>query len=322
MQDGVSELEVGAIEQLSYIAYYDADIAESVVALGWVQDGTSELEVSAIEQLFYISNDQPDVARSLVALAWLADGIENNEVEALDYVSNLANLNGEAAQHIVQMSFLETVEPPDVSALRTLWHLAANEPQLLETLLSHPALQTGITDDFAPVVATLYGVARYNPELFPVLLDPANVLLERRTVTLPMAGNVTLVIIRTQPGAERSMDLLEHAIHSAEAFMGAPLPTNFVGLLYEDAVPGSYAGVNSGTHIAIRPKYDVNDGSHEGETAGSIIAHEVAHYYWRGNANWVDEGASDFIASVSEGASSWQPCRHHKLPLSLYTDYL
>ena len=300
VQDGVSELEVGAIEQLSYIAYNDADIAESVVALGWVRDGTSELEVGAIEQLSYISNDQPDVASSLVALAWIADDIENNEVEALDYVSNLAKLNGEAAQHIVQMSFLETVEPPDVSALRTLWRLAANEPQLLETMLSHPALQTGITDDFAPVVATLYGVARYNRELFPVLLDPANTHLEQRTITLPLAGEVVMVIIRTQSGAQRSIDLVEHAVRSAESFMQAPLPTNYVGLLYENAVPHDAAGANSGTHLAIRPKYDVDDNSHESNFAGSIIAHEVAHYYWRGNADWVDEGASDFITSISE----------------------
>ena len=333
VQDGVSELEVSAIEQLSYIAYDGADIAESVVALvwvqdgidvveaealdwisnlgdtvvaasvvamGWVRDGTSELEVSAIEQLFYISYDQPDVASSLVALAWIADDIEYNEVEALDYVSNLAKLNGEAAQRIVQMSFLETVEPPDVSALRTLWRLAANEPQLLETMLSHPALQTGITDDFAPVVATLYGVARYNRELFPVLLDPANTHLEQRTITLPLAGEVVMVIIRTRSGAQRSIDLVEHAVRSAESFMQAPLPTNYVGLLYENAVPHDAAGVNSGTHLAIRPKYDVDDNSHESNFAGSIIAHEVAHYYWRGNADWVDEGASDFMTSISE----------------------
>ena len=32
------------------------------------------------------------------------------------------------------------------------------------------------------------------------------------------------------------------------------------------------------------------------------IAHEVAHYYWNGNSDWVDEGASDFMAYASENA--------------------
>ena len=43
---------------------------------------------------------------------------------------------------------------------------------------------------------------------------------------------------------------------------------------------------------------------HEAENAGSVIAHEVAHYYWSGNADWVDEGAADFMASIIEGARS------------------
>ena len=34
--------------------------------------------------------------------------------------------------------------------------------------------------------------------------------------------------------------------------------------------------------------------------AGFLIAHEVAHYYWSGNKDWVDEGAADFMASAIE----------------------
>ena len=32
------------------------------------------------------------------------------------------------------------------------------------------------------------------------------------------------------------------------------------------------------------------------------IAHEVAHYYWSGNADWIDEGAADFVAAIIETA--------------------
>ena len=38
-----------------------------------------------------------------------------------------------------------------------------------------------------------------------------------------------------------------------------------------------------------------------------MIAHEVAHYYWSGNDDWVDEGAADFLASISERARTGQP---------------
>ena len=84
----------------------------------------------------------------------------------------------------------------------------------------------------------------------------------------------SLVIIRTSPGAARSMDLLEHSVRRIEEHMGSPLPTKYVGLLYENAVSGSNAGTNFGTHIAILPKYD----SDEEPFSGSAIAHEVAHY--------------------------------------------
>ena len=103
------------------------------------------------------------------------------------------------------------------------------------------------------------------------------------------------------------MDLLEHSVRSAEEYMGAPLPTSYVGLLYENAVHGSSAGTNFGTHIAIRPKYDVDGRSHEAAFAGNATAHEVAHYYWSGNEDWVDEGGADLMGSIIEGAQTGRP---------------
>ena len=103
------------------------------------------------------------------------------------------------------------------------------------------------------------------------------------------------------------MDLLEHSVRGVEEFMGLPLPTKYVGLLYEDAVSGAYAGSNFGTHIAILPKYDTDEDSYETEFAASIIAHEVAHYYWVGNQGWVDEGAANFMASFIDGARTGRP---------------
>ena len=165
----------------------------------------------------------------------------------------------------------------------------------------------GITDDVTPIVAMLYGVVKINPGLVDTLLDPGKVSLEHRGIALPLSGDVDLVIVRTSPGATRSMDLLEHSVRTAEELMGEPLPTGYVGLLFENAVSGSFAGTNFGTHIAIRPKFDMDDNSHEADSAGHVIAHEVAHYYWSGNADWVDEGAADFMASAIESERTGKP---------------
>ena len=205
------------------------------------------------------------------------------------------------------MPFLETIEPPDISAIESLGMLADFRPDALLGVMDHPTVSGGISDDWTPIVATLYGVAINNPGLIEVLLDSTSVTLEQRTIALPLAGDVVLSIIRTGPGAARSMDLLEQSVRGAEEFMGEPLPTNFVGLLYADAVPDHAAGTNFGTHIAILSKYDVADGSFESEIVGSTIAHEVAHYYWSGNEDWVDEGAAELMASIIDGARTGRP---------------
>ena len=258
--DGVDEIEVKAIEGISDIAYWDLKVASSVVSLGWVRDGVEALEVDAIEELSSVAYYDTKVASSAVSLDWVMDGIAAAEVELIEDIVSITNNDAGAAMRIVDMPFLETIEPPDKSAIASLRLLAAFQPEAFLSVMSHAALRNGISNDLAPVVATLNGVAENNPRLIDILLDRSKVSLEQRTITLPLAGDVVLSIIRTGPGAATSMDLLEHSVRGVEEFMGLPLPTNYVGLLYEDAVYGANAGANFGTHIAILPKYDVATG--------------------------------------------------------------
>ncbi len=300
VQDGIEEIEVKTIQELSYIANDDAGLASSVVELGWVQDGITGVEAEAID--WFSGFNDAEVALSVVALEWVQEGIGEQEAQALEELSYLSHKNEGQASRIVDMPFLETLEPPDVSALESLVDMAWFRQADYQRVLSHPTLSDGITDDWAKIVASLYGVSDTNPILIDTLLDPDQVTLEERVIELPLAGETDLAIIRTGPGADRSMELLEHSVLHAEEFMGVPFPTNYVGWLVGDAVTPTFGGNYYGTHIVTLPKYDVDDGSHEAEFAGSLVAHEVAHYYWSGNSNWVDEGASDFMASTSENA--------------------
>ncbi len=305
MQDGVDTTEVKALKELSYIANRDAQVGLAVVSLGWVEDGLDRAEVEAID---WVGNmTAAGVASSVLSLGWMQDGVEAREITTIQQLSYLTNREPAAAQRIVRMPFLESIEPADAPAIESLWQLAALDPEIFHSTISHPTLGNGITDELAPLVATLEGVAKTNPRLIGTLLDPDGVSLEQRTVTLPLSGDVDLVIMRTGPGAARSMDLLEDAARGAEEFMGVPLPANYVGLLFQHAVYGSFAGTNFGTHIAILPKYDVDDGSREAEFAAHSIAHEVAHYYWNGNADWIDEGAAELMASMSESVRTGRP---------------
>ena len=175
-------------------------------------------------------------------------------------------------------------------------------------VMDRSAVVAGISDYTARIVALLYGVRKTNPRLIDALLDPDRVSIETRTVQLPLAGGVELAVIRLdRSGAARSMDLLEHAVRAAESFMTVPFPTTYVALLFADAVTRDFAGTNFGTHMAVLPEYDVDDDSHEAWRAGSLIAHEVAHYYWAGNTAWIDEGASVFMEAVAENLRTGSP---------------
>ena len=304
VQDGIDDVESGAFRWLNNMG--SGEVASLVVSLSWVQDGVEEIEVRAMEVISYVDYGDARVASSVASLGWVQDGIEESEVDLIEAIASIADKDAGEALRIVGMPFLETIEPPDVSAMQSLRRLAAFKPSTFVSVMSHKALRDGISNDLAPIVATLDGIAETNPGLIDILLDPSRVLLERRIITLPLTGDVVLDIIRTAPGAARSMDLLEHSVRGIEEYMGSPLPTTYVGLLYENAVYGSFAGINFGTHIAILPEYDIDDDSQEAESSGSAIAHEVAHYYWSGNEGWVDEGAADFIASIVEGARTGQ----------------
>ena len=305
VQDGIHDVEAGAFRWLNNIG--SAEVASSVVSLGWVEDGIEEIEVKAIEGISYIDYGDSEVAFSVVSLGWAQDGIEDSEVDLIDALASMTNKDAGEALRIVGMPFLTAIDPADISALDALSGLAGYREESLEQILAHPSLAGGITDALTPIVAMLYGVAKTNPSLIELLLNPNSVSLERRSITIPLTGEVDLAIVRTRPGAARSMDLLEHSVRTSEELMGKPLPTRYVGLLYEDTVSGGFAGTNFGTHIAILPKYDVDDGSYEAEFAPHSTAHEVAHYFWSGNADWIDEGVADFMASTIENKRTGNP---------------
>ena len=139
---------------------------------------------------------------------------------------------------------------------------------------------------------------------------------EQRNITLPLGGEMQLTIQRSQAGAARSMDLLEHSVRTIEEFMGEPFPVRYVGILFKGAahaVEGS-AGTNFGHVISQRAKYDVDDGSSNARFLPSLTAHEIAHYYWGGDEDWIDEGAATFMEFIVENARTGAPLVADRYP--------
>ena len=107
--------------------------------------------------------------------------------------------------------------------------------------------------------------------------------------------------------------------------MDKPLRTDYVAVLIaDDVLPSFAAGAHFGTHILIPPQFDVDDRSeYPGSWAGTLIGHEVAHYYWfSDHPLWVDEGAADFMAGLMEFRRVGRVMEPDNVPCSFYRSLL
>ena len=251
----------------------------------------------------------PELARRVGSLPWIADGIEGlREFEAVKGLVLLAD--AEHTARLIEEPWV--VEGRNYQALQSLRLLKNNHLETLDKIMSHPTISDGITDQEAKILATLttaadpVGYYLDDHNLLDKLLDPEQVTLEERTITLPLAGETDITIIRTRPGADRTMDFLEHSVRSIEEFMGLPFPQRQVILLFVRA-PGG--GIHQGTHVQIR----ANERVTSGRSMLEILAHEASHYYWTGLPGWLVEGAATFMESVVKdtphGSRGLEPCR-------------
>ena len=127
--------------------------------------------------------------------------------------------------------------------------------------------------------------------------------LEERTITLPLAGETELSIIRTGTGGDYAMDGLEHSVRRIEEFMGVAFPWRQVIYLIDNRVTGW--GKAEDTHVAIGAdelRHTTFEESGFTQTNREwilkTIAHEASHYYWTNGPTWLNEGAAEFMQAV------------------------
>ena len=241
----------------------------------------------------------PPPPRNLLQLLdkpWVSDGITPLESEIIAMLNSIArsgeSIDGEPAYLLIKdMPFMETIEYGDLFILKGLNSLAWRD--YLQRIVSHPSLSDGITDEWASlfsvvpdVVSSGRGESRF--ELLDTLFDPERTLLEERTITLPLAGDVKLAVIQADvraPNAAgaRTMEMLEQVVRSQEEFMGLAFPQNHVTLVVDDF----YVRGTRGTNTIILTDYPENR---------ETIAHRTAHKYW--DWHWFGEMAS-FLSMVS-----------------------
>ena len=274
-------------------------MAKVVLESPWFSDGVTETDRRMIGGLRNLYELDRSSISALTQKPWFRDGLTNEEFMLVGYLGEIAYRSEAHFLAIVGMPFLETFDPLDAQAARSLRRLACCDDggsKEFRRVMAHPTISDGISDAEAKIVATLHEVKFYGTDIYEQLLDPDTVTMEERTIDLPHTGETQLTVVRIRPGAERTMDLLERAVRTVEGFAAMPFPVKHVIFLAENTHRNRVSidlTHMSGEHERFdtdeRPEID----------ALHVLAHETAHYYWfrEWNLHWIEDGLGAFLQS-------------------------
>ena len=235
----------------------------------------------------WLESHHPETAQRVAALPWVADHTNAYEEKILSNIIQIfTHRHSPATTRVLDMPFLQSPSSGDREAAHSLMRINAWSHTTFDEILSHPAIsEAGIHDRHTPVIATLWDEIKNQPGSHAIILDPAKTEISRATINLPISGAVQVTLIRTGPDPDRDiMARTLQALRINEAFHGEPLRTDSVNVIVTPNLPGTLAGQNSSTHIAIDQAYE----RHGGDRLLSLMVHEVAHYYWYGMLMFYD----------------------------------
>ena len=300
VQDGITETERDALEWLSWLAYDSEKAAASLIAMAWFQDGITGAERDAINYIYWL-NDEDDengiaVMEAVLAFPWIQDGITETEAEAIDWIESLDDRSEKAATAIIAMPFLESLEEDDVLAIRGMNSMAYHG--LLSGLLAHSTLHNGITDAQTTLVTAVGTV--WDTEEIRRMLNPGYADIEVLSEGTELTPNLKISIVRTgtQPQPWTATGVRD-AVQFAEQTMQLPLPVGHVIILLNDKAGNKgYGGTNHGFAFDFKPEREQEETVYGRHNFQSGIVHETAHYFWRLDPNWVDEGVANMFEYI------------------------
>ena len=323
VRDAISEVERDALDQLSGIGYSDSQSLAATLSLPWVRDAISEVERDALDQLSGIGYSDSQSLAATLSLPWVQDAISAVEYDAVYWIRVISYYDGKVAAAIIPMPFLWVPDVTDVLALRSIHALASRG--VLAPLLEHPTFLDGIAEGETTLV-TAVGTLYSDIEEISRMLDPGYASIESVAIETDLTPHLPINIIRAGSEPTRwAADAMAGAVEFTEGAMLVSLPIDHLILVLNDkAVAKNYAGVNYGFAFSFLPEYEQKQDTFEGQAFLRGIVHEVAHYYWRGNEGWIDEGLAntiEYMHGIENGLSPGQlktkreDCEAHDLEM-------
>ena len=161
VQDGLSDLERSAVDELLWIAVEDVANLEAALRVSWVQDDIQEAEYQALDKLGYLDTPSPANLYAALNLSWVQDDISETEYDIIDSLGALDFDAPDVVFQLLSMPFLISPDTTDALAIQGMENLA--DGGRLSALTDHSIFQDGITDDETTLIAavgTLRGCGR------------------------------------------------------------------------------------------------------------------------------------------------------------------
>ena len=251
----------------------------------------------------WVSVSHPDLYGFLEAKSWVVDGLSDVEKSALDYLLYLAvqeQSTADAATRVVAMPFLDEVDQADYLTLHGLNRAAAGG--MVYDIIDHATLSGGIEDSERVLVMGVSAMA--DSAKISSRLSSGYPNVEVRMYSTARTGTLSVTVVRTSADSQSYVaNHVAASVDDVEDVMDAPIPVSYVVLFMDKdlVVPGA-DGVNYGHAISYNPDRETAPGTLDSDILKSGIVHEVAHYFWRGSQDWVDEGlASAFQFMLGPG---------------------
>ena len=230
--------------------------------------------------------------QSIILLPWASDGLDDADKTAIDEILYIAVKDAATAQALVAMPFLQTNDAASRHALESVNDLLRDGNET--ALHSSRIYQSGITNEWTPVVAAAGAV---EPDAVAEYLD-GPVSVRQESYETDYTPNLAVTIVRPAGSAAGGVapGLIAQSVRLAENIMRMPLPTDNVIVVVDDrAGTGGFFGANHGFAIGLEQESETKSP----ERLLNVLVHEVAHYWWHSNADWIDEGVADTIAATA-----------------------
>ena len=265
-----------------------SQFANQLESLPWIADGIDDRERETAQMLVDAANHYPDTFKALLKKPWVTDhDLTDAEATAIYGIRWMARRDEASTLAILQMPFLQTLEFDDSLALLALHRLARYaDDGRFETLLEHPELADGITDDLTTMV-TAVGTIREADEV-ERMLNPGYANIEVHVGQTTLTPELKISIVRTHSdGSPETMPELVRIAELLESTMQVPLPKPHLIFVISDqatSVPGSQ-GTRYDFAYGLRGDREnlqrfARQYATDRPMLPSVVIHEIGHDYY------------------------------------------